>query len=676
MSSYLIAKKSIKRIIPLDLAFFWLSVIGVSFYIFSSQTIESPPVITQAATGSVIANATERQEMKSLSTSLDLNSQSRDFVVSVADDAIKNGGIWSEVSGKFADEGRTAIHTAWAYQITGKGEYAQATINLLSSQTNFTPDIKSVPIADRPNRELSWGVQYTLLAQAFNLVEDYSGFDSAKKETIRTFFHNLAYDILSNTPNLNDNCITNMKWFRASLVASAGVVTNDSNLKDVAFNAYKRYLESATGHCWPSNPRVIEANGFIGHEMARFESNGDDTWYYTGFSLSGMVVLAEIARQQGVNLWDYTTSDGRNLKLAFDSLVKYFTGTAWPHVGGKGVSYPFIHTDYAATYQAAYAYWGNSEYLKIIEQNRDWSGTKRPTAHSVLFGPFVYLYNGRHLAKPGDPTPTRVPTTTPTPKPSITPTLTPGQTNVLYERWDTIQTQPNALISDLSKDERFPNSPTSTTYISSLNAPLHQGASTIDSNFGSRMRAILIPQKTGSYTFYLTADDAAVLYLGTSAEPDSKQLIAHIDRWLNYQDYSCSISEAQSCSVSQIQSNPIQLINGNSYYLEVLHVESIGEDHTTVFWKSSDSTTPVVIDSNNLRKFTQSVTPTQTPIHSSDINQDGVTNIFDLGILASFYGTSPTAQSPLHERRSDINQDGSVNVFDLSLLIASYQRTS
>lgn len=72
---------------------------------------------------------------------------------------------------------------------------------------------------------------------------------------------------------------------------------------------------------------------------------------------------------------------------------------------------------------------------------------------------------------------------------------------------------------------------------------------------------------------------------------------------------------------------------------------------------------------------TATPTPTRTPIpYSADINGDGRVNVFDLGILAAYYGKNITDVSSALERASDINQDGAVNVFDLGILISQYER--
>ncbi|NTV30964.1 cellulase family glycosylhydrolase [candidate division WWE3 bacterium] len=57
----------------------------------------------------------------------------------------------------------------------------------------------------------------------------------------------------------------------------------------------------------------------------------------------------------------------------------------------------------------------------------------------------------------------------------------------------------------------------------------------------------------------------------------------------------------------------------------------------------------------------------------ADINNDGIVNIFDLGLLSVHYGEQLTTSSDAIVRNCDINQDNVINVFDVSILIQEYK---
>lgn len=109
------------------------------------------------------------------------------------------------------------------------------------------------------------------------------------------------------------------------------------------------------------------------------------------------------------------------------------------------------------------------------------------------------------------------------------------------------------------------------TLISSLESPVNDG-----DRYGQRIQALVVPPMTGDYTFWIAADDAAELLLGTDDQETSARRIAWLDTW----------SPAKSWETHSTQrSGRIRLEAGRAYYLEVVHVESGGGDHLSVRWQ-------------------------------------------------------------------------------------------
>lgn len=76
----------------------------------------------------------------------------------------------------------------------------------------------------------------------------------------------------------------------------------------------------------------------------------------------------------------------------------------------------------------------------------------------------------------------------------------------------------------------------------------------------------------------------------------------------------------------------------------------------------------------NIRSF--QIGNTVNPADRSDINRNGMVDVFDLGILTGHYNKQ-VSQFPSDPTVSnaDINQDGMVNIFDLGILSSNYGRT-
>jgi hypothetical protein len=110
-------------------------------------------------------------------------------------------------------------------------------------------------------------------------------------------------------------------WYDVQVVALA-LATGQSELaQEVLLFSRKRRIG-----------REIEPDGSQPEELGRTRS-----WHYCLFNLRALVELASLGDRAGVNLWLYTTPDGRSLRKAIDWLLPYALGQkpwATPEIGG------------------------------------------------------------------------------------------------------------------------------------------------------------------------------------------------------------------------------------------------------------------------------------------------------------------------------------------------------
>ena len=139
---------------------------------------------------------------------------------------------------------------------------------------------------------------------------------------------------------------------------------------------------------------------------------------------------------------------------------------------------------------------------------------------------------------------------------------------ILREWWSDM---PGTSISNLISDPRFPDFPTGRRYIKQLNGPQAFG-----DNYGSRLRGYVCPDTSGTYSFWIASDDASQLYLSMNENPDQKTLIARVDEWTNYQEYSKFTFQ---------HSANFQLEAGKFYYIEAVQKEGGGGDNLSVAWQ-------------------------------------------------------------------------------------------
>ncbi|MBP9079887.1 MAG: PQQ-dependent sugar dehydrogenase [Flavobacteriales bacterium] len=158
--------------------------------------------------------------------------------------------------------------------------------------------------------------------------------------------------------------------------------------------------------------------------------------------------------------------------------------------------------------------------------------------------------------------------------------------SVLREYWNGVM---GTAISNLLSDADYPDSPSGTTYPTSIRGPLNNG-----NNYGTRIRGYIIPATTGDHTFNLTSDDAGVFYLSPNAEPVLKQLTCEVPGYSGDTEYGKYPSQ---------QSGNVALVVGKYYYFEVLMKEGSGADHVTVRWTQPDNPVLTVIGGSNVARW-------------------------------------------------------------------------
>ncbi len=128
-------------------------------------------------------------------------------------------------------------------------------------------------------------------------------------------------------------------------------------------------------------------------------------------------------------------------------------------------------------------------------------------------------------------------------------------------------------IADLTNNSNYPHNPDYHTFVYDFVAPKNWR-----DNYGQRIYGYITPQVTGTYTFWIAADNQAALYFGSS--PNSTQKIASIPE-------SGGTNVEQWDKYSSQQSVTQNLVAGTRYYVEVLHKAGGEGDHVAVAWQIS-----------------------------------------------------------------------------------------
>jgi len=170
---------------------------------------------------------------------------------------------------------------------------------------------------------------------------------------------------------------------------------------------------------------------------------------------------------------------------------------------------------------------------------------------------------------------------------SLTPPQCMGAAgSVLSEMWSPLS---GITVADLVNSPNYPNTPTSSTFLSSLSTPVDAS-----DNYGRRIRGYIVPPQSGNYVFTTTGDDNVAVYLGLNAEPAHKRLICSIPGWTVVGDF-VKYPEQTSATIS--------LQAGAYYYVEILQKEGTGGDHVNLYWQTPSSSTRTLVPGSALVRW-------------------------------------------------------------------------
>jgi len=142
---------------------------------------------------------------------------------------------------------------------------------------------------------------------------------------------------------------------------------------------------------------------------------------------------------------------------------------------------------------------------------------------------------------------------------------------VALEIWNNIN---GTTVAELVENPGFKKPPSTTGTLGQLQYK-NRG-----SQYGARIRGLLIPPQSGNYTFFVGSDDSSELWLSPSDSAKDKTKIAFVFGY---------VPEGKWDNPGQ-KSQPITLKAKRAYYFEVLHKQGSGEDHLTVGWQLPDGT--------------------------------------------------------------------------------------
>lgn len=208
---------------------------------------------------------------------------------------------------------------------------------------------------------------------------------------------------------------------------------------------------------------------------------------------------------------------------------------------------------------------------------------------------------------------------------------------LLREWWTGIE---GSSVSDLTANGSYPDNPSGSSVLRHL-----QGPSNWADAAGTRLRGWLIPPADGIYTFWVSADDSAQLWLSSDATSANASLIASVPAWTGPLQWDKYASQ---------QSASLVLEAGHKYYTELLHKDSSGDDHFAVAWQGPGLARQV-ITGDYLRPWASHL--------AGDVTGNRLFDLQDLSMISTQWQQSDCGFA----LSLDVNGDCEVNVSDLIL---------
>ena len=208
--------------------------------------------------------------------------------------------------------------------------------------------------------------------------------------------------------------------------------------------------------------------------------------------------------------------------------------------------------------------------------------------------------------------------------------LIPPTAGLVQEFWDEI---PGAALADLYASPRFPERP---DRLGDLNAIDFE--TTLESDFGARIRAYFIPPSSSSYTFSIAFEGAGSLFLSSDTNPVNAIEIASADG-----------SQA---------SLPVPLSAGQRYFIEARVKHGTGSSQLTASWSRTDAPEVHIIGDDVTEPYDSNVAPAfMVPSYSFNLPEN-----FSLGTTA---GTVNATDSPFEAIRYAIVSGDPLHAFEI-----------
>ncbi len=215
--------------------------------------------------------------------------------------------------------------------------------------------------------------------------------------------------------------------------------------------------------------------------------------------------------------------------------------------------------------------------------------------------------------------------------------------NITYQVWNNIGS--SIAVSSLTSNINYPNNPSSTTLLTSI-----EGTTNLADNFGARIVGYICAPATGSYTFWIAGNNNCELWLSTDDQSANVKKIAYHTDFTNSREWNKYATQ---------KSVVINLIQGKSYYVEVLQKEATYEDNLAVGWLKPGQTGTVPSEI-----IPGSVLSPLGTIKSAEIKKEDIAKV-EVDVKLSVY-PNPLGNDELNIKIENLSSEATLEIFSIT----------
>ena len=265
-----------------------------------------------------------------------------------------------QASTTYARDCHAVFRLALAWRITGEEKYAHGAVKLLNVWATRLKRIEAKE--ENTSLTISSGMPDFIIAA--DLLKNSPAFTPADQKRFTDFLKHVVLG--SDSAGLCMKRSNNWANFGTLLAMTAGIYLDDRSLFNRGVSRWKQLVNSQ-----------MAADGTLKEEVSRYgkteqgRTTGAMGLWYSNFSLFPATIAAEVARVNGVDLYDYVSPSGKSLRLAYEKLIPWIKDpTTFFYYKGKDDPHNLTGRYLIPYFEMLTQHWPNPDALAMLQAHR------------------------------------------------------------------------------------------------------------------------------------------------------------------------------------------------------------------------------------------------------------------------------------------------------------------